>query len=74
MKKKQRGGRREGAGRKPAEFKMIALRGSYHPDVAQWLIEEAARRGMSLSALLSLAGEEFKNRHGRKSMTGSAQR
>jgi hypothetical protein len=63
MKKKQRGGRREGAGRKPAEFRMVALRGSYHPEVAAWMIEEAARRGISLSALLALAGQEFKTRH-----------
>lgn len=61
----QHGGRRKGAGRKPAPEKLVPLRGSYLPVVAAWLKAESRRRAVSLSSLLAEAGREYMERHAR---------
>ena len=63
MKKSQHGGTRKGAGRKPAPVKMVSFRVSIAPDVHQWFVAEAARRGVSVSSLYALAASEYRQRN-----------
>jgi len=59
MKKPQHGGERKGAGRKPAPLKMVSFRISVHPEVHRWFVEEAHRRGVSVSSVYVEAAAKF---------------
>jgi hypothetical protein len=54
------GGARKGSGRKPAPVKMSSFRISIAPDVHQWFVAEAVRRGVSVSSLYALAASEYR--------------
>jgi len=60
MKKPQHGGERKGAGRKPAPLKLVSFRISVHPEVHRWFVEEAQRRGLSVSSFYAQAAMKFR--------------
>lgn len=54
-----RGGRREGAGRKPKEVRTLTIAFSVLPDLMERITNAAADRGMSRSKLIVKAIESF---------------